>query len=394
MSGSSGRRRSANHEFFTAEDQALDKISKEAEARLAARRAARAEAREIRTREIERQQKEEEKKQSASQEADPRSPLEYRRGSDDSISTTTDDLDMPKEAKDFTRELKSKLREMEEKYKKAMMTNAQLDNEKHALVYKVELLKDQLEEQEETLTELQRQYKDKSRDLENQKRSNSELNTEFSSVKEQLELRDRLVKESGFALITSEEGEFSIEKCSMLNGTITSTTGSLLISNSTADILDKIEGSLDEKIQKLAEEISSLKKELRTTQDELDEEKSKSRHKSREVLEANGPEMQLYEIQREASKQIHEYKLKLQKADQDITNLDGTVNRLEAQVKRYKTEADEYEKMEDELKTERRKLQRELRESINRVEELTNSNRHLQNRLDRKIAARTALVNP
>jgi hypothetical protein len=45
-------------------------------------------------------------------------------------------------------------------------------------------------------------------------------------------------------LITSEEGEFSIEKCSMLNGTITSTTGSLLISNSTADILDKIEGSL------------------------------------------------------------------------------------------------------------------------------------------------------
>ena len=31
-------------------------------------------------------------------------------------------------------------------------------------------------------------------DLENQKRSYSELNTEFSNVKEQLELRDRLVK--------------------------------------------------------------------------------------------------------------------------------------------------------------------------------------------------------
>jgi hypothetical protein len=28
----------------------------------------------------------------------------------------------------------------------------------------------------------------------------------------------------------------------------------------------------------------------------------------------------------EASKQIHEYKLKLQKAEQDITNLDGTVS--------------------------------------------------------------------
>ena len=45
---------------------------------------------------------------------------------------------------------------MEEKY-------AQLDNEKHLLIYRVELLKDQLEEQEETLIELQRQYKDKSR---------------------------------------------------------------------------------------------------------------------------------------------------------------------------------------------------------------------------------------
>lgn len=392
MSGASGRRRSATQQF-SAEDQALNQISKEAEARLAARRAARAEAREIRTREIERQQREEEERQRAEKDAEStRATVENRRGSDDSTSTT-DDLDLSKDAKDFTRELKSKLREMEEKYKKAMMTNAQLDNEKHSLVYKVELLKDQLEEQEETLTELQRQYKDKTRELENQKRLYSDLNTECSMVKHQLELRDKLVKESGFALVSNQEGELSIERCPMLNGTVTATTGSLLISSETADILDKIEGSLDEKIKKLAEEISSLKKELRTTQDELDEEKTKSRHKSRDVLEVNGPEMQLYEIQREASKQIHEYKLKLQKAEQDITNLDGTVNRLESQLKRYKTDSEEYEKMEDELKTERRKLQRELRECQNKVEELTNSNRHLQNRLDRKVAARSALVN-
>lgn len=32
----------------------------------------------------------------------------------------------------------------------------------------------------------------------------------------------------------------------------------------------------------------------------------------------------------EASKQIHEYKLKLQKAEQDITNLEGTVSRLKS----------------------------------------------------------------
>lgn len=62
----------------------------------------------------------------------------------------------------------------------------------------------------------------------------------------------------------------------------------------------------------------------------------------------------------EASKQIHEYKLKLQKAEQEITNLEGTVVRLETQVKRFKYDADEAEKLEDELKTDRRRLQREV----------------------------------
>lgn len=43
---------------FSAEDEALSNIAREAEARLAAKRAARAEARDIRMRELERQQKE------------------------------------------------------------------------------------------------------------------------------------------------------------------------------------------------------------------------------------------------------------------------------------------------------------------------------------------------
>lgn len=57
----------------------------------------------------------------------------------------------------------AEIRELEEKYKAAMMTSAQLDNEKQSLVYQVELLKDQLEEQDEGYTELQREYKEKSR---------------------------------------------------------------------------------------------------------------------------------------------------------------------------------------------------------------------------------------
>lgn len=53
-----GRKRIPNREKLTAEDDALDQIAREAEARLAAKRAARAEAREIRMKELERQQKE------------------------------------------------------------------------------------------------------------------------------------------------------------------------------------------------------------------------------------------------------------------------------------------------------------------------------------------------
>ncbi|XP_041432486.1 leucine-rich repeat flightless-interacting protein 2 isoform X22 [Xenopus laevis] len=53
-----GRKRHPNRERLSAEDQALNHIAREAEARLAAKRAARAEAREIRMKELERQQKE------------------------------------------------------------------------------------------------------------------------------------------------------------------------------------------------------------------------------------------------------------------------------------------------------------------------------------------------
>uniref|UniRef100_G1KRY3 Leucine-rich repeat flightless-interacting protein 2 n=1 Tax=Anolis carolinensis TaxID=28377 RepID=G1KRY3_ANOCA len=56
--GPTGRKRLPNRERPAAEDDALNQIAREAEARLAAKRAARAEAREIRMKELERQQKE------------------------------------------------------------------------------------------------------------------------------------------------------------------------------------------------------------------------------------------------------------------------------------------------------------------------------------------------
>lgn len=84
-------------------------------------------------------------------------PTGSRRGSDDSSEGSGD----APSGKD--RDLRMELRSLEEKYKTAMMSSAQLDNEKQSLVYQVELLKDQLEEQAESYVELQREYKDKCR---------------------------------------------------------------------------------------------------------------------------------------------------------------------------------------------------------------------------------------
>ncbi|XP_033762501.1 leucine-rich repeat flightless-interacting protein 2-like [Pecten maximus] len=394
-SSATGRRRSATRQY-SAEEQALNQISKEAESRLAAKRAARAEARDIRIKEIERQQREEEERQRR-QEEDGQNRDIGRRGSDDSShsASTIDDMEGPREMKDIARELKSKLREMDEKYKKAMMTNALLDNEKQSLVYKAELLKDQMEELEETLVEIQREAKQKTREVEMQKRDMKTLEFEHNNLKLQLEVKDRLIQESGLVILSTAEGSYTLEKCtSVPNTSPAPALGSLLISVEAADILDKAgDGSLDDKIKKFAEERNALTKEIKKLQAEVEEEKSKREHSSPKIPQINGPEMQLYEVQREASKQIHEYKLKLQKAEQDITNLEGTVTRLDSQVKRYKTDAEESEKLEDELKTEKRKLQRELREAQNHVEELTNSNKHMQKRLEKMKQARNALVN-
>ena len=63
---------------------------------------------------------------------------------------------------------------MEEKFRKAMVANASMDNEKSALTYQVELLKDQLEECEEQSALVTKELREKSRDYELLKRSHQE----------------------------------------------------------------------------------------------------------------------------------------------------------------------------------------------------------------------------
>ncbi|XP_073489720.1 uncharacterized protein [Aquarana catesbeiana] len=313
-----GRKRHPNRERLSAEDHALNQIAREAEARLAAKRAARAEAREIRMKELERQQKEiyqvqkkyygldakwgdieqwmedseryshrprrnlqvsdDDDLMSVTSRSSLRTngyedellgPSQYRKSSrnstgsgetsqpsrgarkDEPMSAYYSDLSLAsaplskqqqsvhngsrpsllncnslpsrsqrveeRSDKDFgekeiselkeqiedvegrymqgLKEMKDSLAEVEEKYKRSMVTNAQLDNEKTSLQYQVDTLREVLLEFEEELAESRRQYEDKHKECERQKHDQNILQFKLAEMKEALEQRESLLTE-------------------------------------------------------------------------------------------------------------------------------------------------------------------------------------------------------
>ncbi|XP_047931429.1 leucine-rich repeat flightless-interacting protein 2 isoform X19 [Anser cygnoides] len=553
----SGRKRTPVKDRFSAEDEALSSIAREAEARLAAKRAARAEARDIRMRELERQQKEfsqhsydrkwahiqkwmedseraryshrssrhsylsglyhdqrnysslryskpvpsyhtrssslysdpvattrnyrlEEKSEKShseifsrpsSRNSIPLSGNSSRRGSGDtsslldpdaSLSELRDIYDLKDQIHDVEgrymqglKELKDSLAEVEEKYKKAMVSNAQLDNEKNNLVYQVDTLKDVIEEKEEQIAEFCRENEEKSKELERQKHTCSVLQHKLDELKEGLRQRDELIEENQrmqqnidcitkevfdlqetinwkdkkigalerqkdyFDCIKNERDELREELADLKeamkrgekhglviipdgtpNGDVNheSAVGAItVVSQEAAQVLESAgEGPLDVRLRKLAGEKEELLSQVRKLKMQLEEERqkySKSDGMNPDIIGLeNGSDLQLIEMQRDANRQISEYKFKLSKAEQDITTLEQNIGRLEGQVARYKNAAENAEKVEDELKAEKRKLQRELRTALDKIEEMEMTNSHLMKRLEKMKANRTALL--
>ncbi|XP_075683088.1 leucine-rich repeat flightless-interacting protein 2 isoform X4 [Rhinoderma darwinii] len=471
----SGRKRTQIKDRFSAEDETLSSIAREAEARLAAKRAARAEARDIRMRELERQQKEEDSDRAryshrSSQRPyllDEKSDKQYsegssrpssrnatsglpgtftplsgsssRRGSGDasslidpdaSLSELRDIYDLKDQIQDVEgrymqglKELKDSLAEVEEKYKKAMVSNAQLDNEKSNLVYQVDTLKDVIEEMEEQMAEYHRENEDKSRELERQKHACSILQHKLDELKEGIRQRDEFIEalerqKEYFDCIRNERDELRDELADvkgkvkmgekhglviipdgMPNGDINHepAIGQItVVSQEAAQVLESAgEGPLDVRLRKLAEEKDELVSQIRKLKLQLDDERHKNVRNDTMTdstgLE-NGSDLQLIEMQRDANRQISEYKFKLSKAEQDITTLEQNVIRLEGQVMRYKSAAENAEKVEDELKAEKRRLQRELRTTLDKMEEMDMTNSHLVKRLEKMKANRNALL--
>ncbi|XP_077685606.1 leucine-rich repeat flightless-interacting protein 1 [Eretmochelys imbricata] len=351
------------------------------------------------------------------------------------------------------KEMKDSLAEVEEKYKKAMVSNAQLDNEKTNFMYQVDTLKDALLELEEQLAESRRQYEEKSKEFEREKHAHSILQFQFTEIKETLKQREEMLEEirqlqqkqesyireisdlqetiewkdkkigalerqkEFFDSIRSERDDLrdevvvlkeQLKKHGIIPNLEVATNGEALdgldnegysdstkITPGATQILQTAgDGTLD-RLKKLIGERESLLEQIKTLKGQLEEkqknDKMENMQSEDEVLE-NGTDMHMIDLQRDANRQISDLKFKLAKSEQEITTLEQNVIRLEGQVARYKCAAENAEKIEDELKAEKRKLQRELRSALDKTEELEVSNGHLVKRLEKMKANRSALL--
>eukprot|EP00071_Canis_lupus_P030606 XP_022264163.1 leucine-rich repeat flightless-interacting protein 2 isoform X16 [Canis lupus familiaris] len=350
---------------------------------------------------------------------------------DTSLSELRDIYDLKDQIQDVEgrymqglKELKESLSEVEEKYKKAMVSNAQLDNEKNNLIYQVDTLKDVIEEQEEQMAEFYRENEEKSKELERQKHMCSVLQHKMDELKEGLRQRDELIealeKQKEYIACLRNERDTLREELADLKETVKTgekhglviipdgtpngdvnhepVVGAItVVSQEAAQVLESAgEGPLDVRLRKLAGEKEELLSQIRRLKLQLEEERQKCSRSENAAADLaglhNGSDLQFIEMQRDANRQISEYKFKLSKAEQDITTLEQNISRLEGQVLRYKTAAENAEKVEDELKAEKRKLQRELRTALDKIEEMEMTNSHLAKRLEKMKANRTALL--
>lgn len=411
-----GRKRIPNREKLTAEDDALNQIAREAEARLAAKRAARAEAREIRMKELERQQKEmsdDEERMSVGSRGSLRVEERTDRDRDllDKGSRTAStlsaatlaslggassrrgscDTSFSVETEASIRDMKESLAESEEKYRKAMVSNAQLHNEKSTLMYQVETLREELSDMEELLWESRRHCDDRTKELERERHAHRVLQFQFKDMEDTLRQTEELLTTHGIVLspevsTNGEAGQGEVED------DVSTDSASRLAQEPSPG---GRESMLELRLKKLFEERESLQDQVRLLKSQLDQ-RQKNRTDGDQDPEGdgleNGMDSHLLDLQRDANRQISDLKFKLVKSEQEVTTLEQNVIRLEGQVTRYKAASENAEKVEDELKVEKRRLQRELRSALDRIDELEVSNNHLSKRLEKMKANRNALL--
>ncbi|XP_051568493.1 leucine-rich repeat flightless-interacting protein 2 isoform X15 [Myxocyprinus asiaticus] len=370
-----------------------------------------------------------------------------RRGScDTSISADTEAS---------IREMKDSLVEVEEKYRKAMVSNAHLDNEKTNLMYQVDTLRETLMELEELLCETRREFEEKTRECERECHAHSVLKFQFEEMKETLKQSEELLSEAQqshgkqedyikeisdlqetlewkdkkirvlerqkeYSDIIHDERDALRDEVSQLRDALKK-HGIVLVSEVTANgkVADGVidghadvetasrlnqnahtptmsgDSMLEIRLRKLVEERESLLEQVQKLKSTVEQKQKNGTEETGSMDEddlQNGLDTHILDLQRDANRQISDLKFKLVKSEQEVMALEQNIIRLEGQVTRYKTAAETAEKVEDELKVEKRKLQRELRSALDRADELEASNSHLTKRLEKMKANRSALL--
>jgi len=395
-------RHRGQNQVFAEDSQALDQIAKQAEARLAARRQARYEARNIRMRELERKQKEEEDNNVSLNTTGPHQLIQNTSSTNSNHNSIHSDgvtgvTRRPRDTRSYNsrrsstdssedgfnqnvRDMKQELKEMEEKFRKAMVANASLDNEKSQLMFQVDLLKDQVEEVEEQAALVLKELRAKSHDYELLKRDHAESSRAVQLLQQALTDQQAMLQERGLVLMGEDENEDGdVDEMEQERRT------RAIVSQETANILSGLgSGPLDVRIKRLAGQRDDLQDTVRRLKLDLEEERSRA------SLARGAADKE--EMERETEKLIEEYKFRITKKDQEISTLEANSARLDSQVIRFKTAAETAELNEENLKSERRKTQRELRDSQTRNEELETQNKHLQARLDKLKTAKSNLL--
>ncbi|XP_068629856.1 leucine-rich repeat flightless-interacting protein 2 [Battus philenor] len=372
-----------------------------AEQRLAARRAARAEAREIRMRELERQQREQE--DHADKAFDMYSETVGRRGG--RLAALSPSMHSPRRSSEDSaddvfsiKDLRHELKEVEEKFRKAMILNAQLDNDKAALGYQLELLKDRIEELHEEHAQLQREHKEKCSAHERLKREHATLEREVTAARDAIRARDHAAATAGFAFVEAElngaapcengqkGGELGDEPVAAQG--FGSVPPLALVSHHSEQLLnDAGEGTLDVRLQRLVSSKQALESEVRKLKLCLNEERA-----ARQNGVASHHDREHDSELESLRKSVAEAKGRAARAEAEAALQAAAVARLEAQVARLRARQEHQDEHEEQLKQERRRLQREAREALNRVEELETENSHLTKRLDKLKNAKSALL--
>ncbi|VDK46453.1 unnamed protein product [Anisakis simplex] len=321
----------------------------------------------------------------------------------DTVASTSDDTPSKEPSEGAVSEriaLKEKVTELEDKFQRAMFLYSQLDNEKSALLYEIDLLKDEMEEKDQLLALSAKETRDLTSEVKLLKRTIDGLNSQQAILRAEIAQRDQLIQDNGLVLVEQQADDSVV---SQTEGAPPMKPEALVFSQQTISLVDKmISGSstLDEKVKKLVD----MNKKMRQQVEEAEQSLYARRTARSEHLASTHNGSLNDDLQKDAAKQLAEIKFKLQESERENTNYQGNLSkrkialakgdelgsplppytiRLEGQLKRFKTSAEQAEKQLTELKSQNRQLKKDLRDRENALDEAKETNRHLQNRLEK-----------